>query len=472
MKKIFLFMLMAVMSLTATAQNFKSKAIVVYKTDGTRDTTLLMRKASIASSGFYGKENPVDDDYVKLDFTFAEDNYITCTCTLTRDGKNAPYQSYNIILSTEHINTVPAEYSGTINGEQIYYLDKKQFFKPDYTERRYGAGQTVLRFYPASVKQYFAPEPGRQFYARAYYILDDNSFFSSEIELRAPRTVALVSDYYYSDYTHADADIVYKADFDKIFADHAGQLGTATDYTKQLLRQYLAQALQGVDLKTMAAKTEDCDDGVLYIIDEVPATVIEQALQLISDDSKKSYYLQAMPSNVYNDYTSSAYFGTSQASFQTITADEKWGIPSNQYLAANPTGTVTKPRVAFELPHLMQPGKTYDVTLTLAPNTENDADTTVTCFYVTLANAVDTKRAPSINDGQRFGTDSTISEKPVFVAQPYELKVMTMQFTADNLADKLCLQLDHAVSFVTMRNRSKYSQQFRIVGIEVKPHEE
>ena len=69
MKKICIFMLMAVMSLASTAQNFKSKAIVVYKTDGTRDTTLLDKKAKSVYSGFYGKENPVDDDYVKLDGT-------------------------------------------------------------------------------------------------------------------------------------------------------------------------------------------------------------------------------------------------------------------------------------------------------------------------------------------------------------------------------------------------------------------
>ena len=137
------------------------------------------------------------------------------------------------------------------------------------------------------------------------------------------------------------------------------------------------------------------------------------------------------------------------------------------------SGITTKPSVAFELDHLVQSGKTYDVTLTLAPNTENEADTRITCYYVTIANAESTEGGiPRIDEGQRFGVDSTVSNKPVFIAQPHELKVMKMQFTATNFADKLYMQLDHAKSFISSMSRNKYSQQFLIVGVEVKPHEE
>ena len=54
-------LLLAAGTLSAAAQDLKVKSMVVYKTDGTRDTIMLKP----SDSYFYGKENPEDGDYVR-----------------------------------------------------------------------------------------------------------------------------------------------------------------------------------------------------------------------------------------------------------------------------------------------------------------------------------------------------------------------------------------------------------------------
>lgn len=474
MKKIFLSILTAVVALTATAQDINVKGLIVCKNDGTRDTIILAKKTSSIGSSFYGKENPVDNDYIQLSFTLTDYNEITYSCSLTNVGRNAPFSIYGIMFSSNHIDSIPQNhfYSGEY-GELLYFVDTRQWIRPDY--RQYVRQKYEQKIFASSFKKYFNLPPGQQCYARAYYLLDDKAYFSSEIELRVAKTRSSVCEYYYSDYANFYDAIIVKIDAAKIFSEHADLFGTDTYYKRQLLTQYISRAIREkeyTELQAMATKTEECDDGTLYILDELPADVLAKALQLINDDIASINYLQANKDNVYTEGTNTTSFGTSNCNPKMVTSDEKWGIRDNQYLVTVPTMTTSRPRIAFELNHLVQAGKTYDVTLTFAPNTENETDSLDVYFYVTIANLKDDGTMPQIADGERFGKDTLISKKPVFIAKPMEQKVMTMPYMAKNFTDKLYLQLDHIYSFTSSANRRRYGREFRVVGVEVKPHEE
>lgn len=473
MKKIILSILSVVVALTATAQNFNVNAVVICKTDGTRDTITVARQSSAFNSSFYGKENPVDDDYIQLSFTLSDYYDITCSCSLTPVGQNAPYDSYGIMLSSNHIDSIPKYSYNGYYGQGLYIVDTQQWYR--YSYEQYIGGKYEYVYYASDIEQSFRFVPGQNYYARAYYLLDGKAYYSSEIDLRAAKTLNAVQNYYYSDYANMGNSLVVKIDAEKIFGAHADLFGAVTDYKKMLLAQYISRTLTTKDqseLLTMATKTEECDDGTLYILDDVPASVLDEALQLIDNDLKATRYLQANKDNVYTEGTYTTSFGTSNCNPKMVTADEKWGIRENQYLVTVPTMTTARPRIAFELNHLVQAGKMYDVTLTFAPNTENEEDSLSVYFYVTIANLKDDGTTPQIADGERFGTDTLINKKPVFIAKPMEQKVMTMPYMAKNFTNKLYLQLDHIYLFTSSANRRRYGQEFRVVGVEVKPHEE
>ena len=474
MKKIILSILSAVVALTATAQNFNVNAVVICKTDGTRDTITVAKQSSALNSSFYGKENPVDDDYIQLSFTLSDNYDITCSCSLTPVGKNAPYDSYGIMLSSNHIDSIPKYSYNGYYGQGLYIVDTKQWYR--YSYEQYIGGKYEYVYYASDIEQSFRFVPGQNYYARAYYLLDGKAYYSSEIELRAVKTLNAVRNYYYSDYANMGNSLVVKIDAEKIFGAHADLFGAVTDYKKLLLAQYISRALTTKDqseLLALTTKTEECDDGTLYILDDVPASVLDEALQLIDNDLKKTRYLQANKENLYTGGTSSdAFRTTTDCTFEMVTADEKWGIRDNQYLLVTPIGTYRKPMVAFELTHLVQPGKTYDVTLTFAPNTEDETDSLRTCFDVLIADLADNGTVPLTTKAERFGTDTLVSKKPAFIAMPHELKVMTMQYTAKSFVDKLYLLIENPLSVFNAKIRASFSFGYRIVGVEVKPHEE
>lgn len=467
MKKIYLSILMAVASLSATAQDFNVNAIVIYKSDGTQDTVSLAKRSSFVATDFYGKENPVDNDYIQLAFTLFEDNSIGCRAALTELGVGAPYTAYGVMFSSNHIDGVPQDH--VLN--QLYFVDTKQWYKPDtYT---YYASR--LFFTPQSVMNYFALVPGQTYFARAYYVLDERAYYSSEVEVRAAKTVQAVVNYSYADYYRAADNVAIKIDAESIINDNTDLFGTATDNTKQMVLQYAAKVLgtkSTAELQAMASNTEECEDGTLYIINETPAALVAEVVQAISDDMQKPYYMQASLSSVYEGKSTNTEFGTYNCAPIMIMADAKWDIMDNQYLSVVPNSTISKPRLAFEMNYIVQAGKTYDITLTVAPNTQNEADTTKTYFTVYIASLNDEGAVPKISEAQAFGTDTIISNKPIFIAKAMEQKQMTMQFKARNFTNKLYLQLDHNFSFFSSANRAKYGQDFRVVGIEIKPHEE
>ena len=224
----------------------------------------------------------------------------------------------------------------------------------------------------------------------------------------------------------------------------------------------------------MTSKIETCDDGVLYIVDNIPSSVTDEALDIIKDEIIQPFYVQANPENVYIGATTINEFGTFNCIPTIYQVDKKWGIRDNQYLytSLEGQGITTKPRLALLMNHLMQPGKVYDVTLSFAPNIQNEADSLNTYFYVCIGDQNDDGTMPKLAEAQTFPIDTITGKTGEFIAGPYELTNIMMQYIPTNFTDRHVLQLCHNKSFTSSANRKKYGQQFRVVGIEVKPHDE
>ena len=478
MKKYIVFFLFAVAALSATAQNFNVKAIVVYKTDGTQETVLLTKKASIAYSDFYGKVNPVDDDYIALSFDIAADNHVTYRITLSKEGRNAPYNTFGVLFSSSHIDSIPSDHFLPYSEGRMYYnFDKKMSYNVDMTNYldRYNVECTL---YPQSIEKNLAYSPGQAFYVRAFYVLDGKVYFSSEVEARMPKTVSAMRKTVYADYAAINDSVLLKFDASEIINNNLELFGNVSDYKQQLLLKYVSPLLAALDpvaLTSMASKTEVCDDGMLYMINNVSSMVIDQALNTMNEEVSQPFYVQANLGNVFTDGSATATtFGTLKCVPTIIEADEKWGIRDNQYLftSTDGQGTAAKPQLALAMNHLMHPGKVYDVTLTFAPNTQDETDTLNTYFYVCIADQTDSGTLPTLANSQSYGTDTIVSRRGLFIAKPQELKVMTMEYTPTNFTDMHVLQLCHQFSFLSAASRKKHGQHFRVVGVEVKPHEQ
>lgn len=477
--KIFLLSLLSAVTLTVTAQDLSMKAMVIYKTDGNRDTILWQNAwGDSYETAFYGKENPVDDDYVTLYFSISEDYQITYRSSLTDDGRKNPYSTYGTIISTEHIES----YGNLTTPTDLFFVNQLGGWT-QRSDSRIPIGNDTYNYVinPSNVKKYFNFTPGQTFYVRAAYVLDNKTYYSTEIEARAPKTRSIMHELIYPNYVmypdfySSNGYVLFNSDVASVLSNNTDIFGEVTVSKIKLFTEYIKKVLSKMDLenvKAMATKVEHCDDGPLYLIDVIPSPVIDEALLMLKEELSQPFYVQANLENVYVGKATTTEFGTDKCTPTIVVTDEKWGIRDNQYLTTVPQLTTGQPRLAILIDHLMQLGKKYDVTLIIAPNTQNEADTCNTYFTVYMADKNEDGSMPALTKEIAYGSDTTIGSYPAFIAKPQELTSFTIQYTPTVLTQTHVLQLRHVYTFFSAANRARYGQQFRVVGIEVKPHVE
>ena len=477
--KIFLLSLLSAITLTVTAQDLSMKAMVIYKTDGSRDTILWQNAwGDSYETAFYGKENPVDDDYVTLYFSISEDYQITYRSSLTDDGRKNPYSTYGTIISTEHIES----YGNLTTPTDLFFVNQLWGWTQK-SDSRIPIGNDTYNYVinPSNVKKYFNFTPGQTFYVRAAYVLDGKTYWSTEVEARAPKTRSLMHELIYPNYVmypdfySSNGYVLFNSDVASVLSNYTDIFGEVNESKIRLFTDCIKKDLSKMDfenVKAMATKVEHCDDGLLYLIDDIPSPVIDEALQMLKEEMSQPFYMQVNLQSTYYGSTSVTEFGTDKCIPTIVVADEKWGISDNQYLTTLPTSTTAKPKLAILIDHLLMPNSTYDITLTIAPNTQNEADTCNTYFTVYIADENEDGTMPLLSKSTAYGSDLVISDKPAFIAKPQELTTVTMQYVPKVFTETHVLQLEHRYSFLSVANRARYGQQFRVVGIEVKPHKE
>lgn len=476
MKRSIFTIIALIITLSVISQDLNVKAMLLYKSDGSQDTVIWKNVWSYSDrTVFYGKENPQDDDYINFSFAVSDTYQVTYACSLTPSGQKAPYSSFGMMLSSSHINDIPEM---QINWEKdmyrgLYFVDKGEWLWPTSVFPEEGNIIESCQMDYEYVKEHLALIPGQTYYARAYYILDGNIYYSSEVETLVPKALRTMFDIVYPDYCAINDTIIFSFDAAAIINNNADLFGDNSGYRQRLLKEYVRKVLimKGItNFLSLATKIERCVDGNLYVIDDIPSAIVDDALQFINNELLETYYLQAIPDNVFWGAGTTTEFGTRKCLLTMLCeVDEKWGIRDNQYLCTLLDGTTAKPQIAFMLNHLMRPGETYNVKLTLAPNTFDESDTRNTDFQVYIASLKDDGSIPTIQEAQLFGDDTLTVGVPIFVVKPHELKTITIPYKATSFTDQHFLQLMHVHTFTSSANRAKYGQIFRIVGIEVEP---
>lgn len=479
MKKILFTLLVLATTLPIAAQTLNVKAIIIHKNDGNQDTIIWKNAWGYSyDTDFYGKEYPMDDDYIKLDFTISSDYQLSFHCYLTPDGEKAPCTQYGILFSSNHIDNLPLDSAFLFNYNSNYYTYKNNsFYYIDKKEWEWGvsASSNSDFFYlePTIVYNHLSLKPGQTYYARAYYILDNNTFFSSEIPVRAPKTIKAAKDICYVDYGQISDSVIFNIDATNIILNNLDLFGNNSGYKQKLLKEYVSKVMNKKkwnDIQSMISEVEKCDDGNLFVINEIPSEIIDETIKAINNELHDTYYLQANPYTIYKGSPTPKEFGTWKCQLTMISGvDEKWGIQGNQYLCTLPEGTIGKPYLAFMLNHLMRPEETYNVKITFAPNTYDESDMRNTELRVYLASLKDDGSVPTIEEAKLFVDDTLTVETPMFMIKPHELKTINIRYKATSFTNQHFLQLMHIRSFTSAANRSKYNQIFRIVGIEVEP---
>ncbi len=487
-KNIFSTLLLSLIALVASAQDCKVKTIVVYQQDGKVDTVFWPR---YYTSTFYGKENPQEDDYVQcyLGFEPARDGLLFQPI-LTEMGRRTPYVFTTTLFSSQHIDAAVVENllkQGTLSycrEDRLYFLDTDNWYWANgfiYVAEKSEPVYCIPGCYEGSYSLKLAM--GQTYYARSVCYLDNRLYLSKEQEILTPKTISGLLRNQYPD--HFLLTKTYYADInsDSIVAAHTDLFGAKTAVARQTLAQSLAAVLGQLPeatLKLQVWKEEECDDGTLYLV-TITDTQIQEALSRIEEQVKAPLSIVADSSSVYvydpklssGSTASTHLLGTSKCNLTMWQCEEKWGVPGNQYLVAEPQGKFTKPVLALSLNRLMSPGKEYDVTLIYAPATDealNDSCNTYFTVYLAdgLGEGIEVDRyATSIADYTVFG-----STKAPYEVGPKELKRITMTYAPKRFAYWHVLQLNHTKSFISEKNRSMYCQSFRVVGVEIKVHED
>lgn len=470
MKKYIMALLLAAGTLSAAAQDLRVKSMVVYKTDGTRDTIMLKSSGSY----FYGKENPEDGDYIRgglWSYISSDAEYcsISYQHNLTGIGKSTPYTAYGYMLSSNPITTAPDFSSSTYKGytlTDLYFVDKDTWYEPK--DRSYYS----IYMYNNSFWENLGLTPGVTYYGRAYMMLDDKVYYGTEYSFRAPKHRRIIWNLWYPDYTGINDSVIMATvdeGFDPLYNTVASKK-IAENYIASVLRNLPSEELLG-----MATKTEDCDDGTLYVIEQVSDEIVNQARAMMEQEAMQEFFVEASRDNVITG-NSSTTFGSYKCDPIIIECSDAIGVRDNKcfYTDVTSQSSSATPQLAIDLNHLMLPGQEYEVSFTFVPGMTK-ADTLATYFQVYIAdgqgNGMVEDTFPALGNAYTsvYGNDTIVNKRKCFQASATEPTTITLRYTPTRLTFCHALQLQHVVIFNTSKNRKTYGQRFCISGISVKP---
>lgn len=202
----------------------------------------------------------------------------------------------------------------------------------------------------------------------------------------------------------------------------------------------------------------ECLDGNLYLLDEIP----EDFWRFITAEN-----VELNLEEPYRDKQGSNPVITkniSEESFQYISCDESWGVPDNRYIKAYPSTEAVNPQVGYELGILL-PDTKYEVTIVMAPNTEDVDDQRPNYFRI--------YHTKTLSEENKYGQWDT-KDMTMVKLQDGSTFYTTGQGKCDET--KFNIETDEVVrrhmillqSYVTGNKTSVYDRTLRIASITVK----
>lgn len=406
-------LLVCTVSIQAQRRDFPALQITLQ--DGTKDTLfndllITNRLTKFYIINMYGLNDATCDDYLKMncdiEFSYGKFNFshYMHPYSLTNYAIEAWFNGYGIIVSDKHIddnksikeigtdsqgrncskggclyinNNKELWFSYGINSPQEFFFDSKQ--------DEHGSYNHVL-----SLKY------GTTYYWRSFYILDGKTYLGEEKAVHYPKLMS---------YFLIQNDIWQMTEANVVF-NNEGEIrnkletyyGNNSVYFDNICQKYFKDyrhSMTEAQIAAAAVRTEVCDDGTLYFID-MPDSEVEKIIADIDKDGNTPFYVQG------NNATT-VFLSTTAT--KIVTCDEKWGVRDNQYITSDIlNSTSSKPDIYVKLDHVMLPGKTYNITVTIAPQTDETKEVKPLYMRLDILNKdydddTFTKRASSTTSG-------------------------------------------------------------------------
>ena len=148
----------------------------------------------------------------------------------------------------------------------------------------------------------------------------------------------------------------------------------------------------------------------------------------------------------------------------SVACETSWNIEGNSYVKAIPSSGSVNPVVGYKIPFMLLPNRIYNVSITIAPNTEDLEDVRPNRFYVYLHDDDD-------SEFMRFTNPDLTGEHgegDYFEYGGGKVETFTIQIDTkgENMPVSRVLQLQ---SQITSRLTKTYSRELRIAKISISP---
>lgn len=460
-------------TVSVQAQRRDYPALQITLQDGTKDTLFIGTNGLIS---MYGLNNATCDDYISkrydsLIFSYKNFHFLE-SLRLTRYGGEAEYEGFGRIvadkpiddnMSIKEIGTSPRGEDCSMRG-CLYINDDKELWFPCISVY----GRDDFDFYNSDYENVLTLKYGATYYWRPFYLLDGKTYLGEEETVRCPKLVS---------YVIMEEDIQNTIEQGVVYNNESevrNRLQTYYDsqsvYLDSISQQYFkdyCHSLTEEQIAAIAMRTEVCDDGTLYFIN-IPDSEVEKMIADIDKEGNTPFYVQG------NNETT--VFMRTKAT-KIVTCDEKWGVRDNQYITSDTLATTSvRPDVYVKLDHVMLPGKTYNITVTIAPQTDETKEIKPLYIRLDILNKdyddnTFTNSAANTPGMVRLNVPDATKVIDEIIAEGDKVNTYTVQYTPTQLVYYNAFAISHIKHFVTAANRNKYEQHIRLVGVEVAPAE-
>lgn len=460
-------MLMAIV-VEGMAQQREFPALLINFKDGTSDLV------TYPFSGYkYGVENPQDGDYITCSLERYESSDLWYpgnmlpSYSLTEHGEVARREctKTGLIFSDAPIDTAAIDVT-TLS--EFYCIIGGKSWNYDSAEELCISHQQVL---------------GEVYYCIAYYVLDGNTYYSHPLEKRIPKSLSDELTRHDIKALFLDKENVVSLDSDDVERELVAHYGyVSSKCIDSLLVLKEAEYFETLTRKVAeqsATDIEICDDGKIYYLD-LPVSYVQDIISYVEQKGSESFYVKATKDVAIFSSAGRLEFTTQLATgteLLLVDCAEEWGVKDNQYLYTNiPTASNLSPSLVLNLNHIMVPGKKYNVTFSLAPQTDEESvDTLDLEFYVLMADAdvndaypthVETPKATS-----KYFVKNTADDSFVFVGYADRVTSYTFEYTPEQLVFGHAFKVMNRNKIMSLSNKKKYGHNIRLIGVEVTPVE-
>lgn len=466
-------LLLCTVSIQAQRRDFPALQITLQ--DGTKDTLFIGTNGLIS---MYGLNNATCEDYLvmnsDIEFSYGRFNftYRYRPYRLTSYG-NGLGEGYGIIISDKPIDDnksikigTDAEGNDCTEGGCLYINnDKELWFSYAYNNTFYFDSESDKY---NSYNHVLSLKYGETYYWRPFYLLDGKTYLGEEKAVRCPKLMSYIlmrDDIWQISYGNVvlnNEEYVnnklktYYGNWSEYLGSRIGK--QLENYVKSMTEEQIAAA---------AVRTEVCDDGTLYFID-IPDSEVEKMIADIDKEGNTPFYVQG------NNATT--VFLNTKAT-KIVTCDEKWGVRDNQYITSDTLrATSSKPDIYVKLDHVMLPGKTYNITVAIAPQTDDTKEIKPLYIRLDILNKdyddnTFTNSATSTSGMVRLNVPDATAVTDAIIAEGDKVNTYTVQYTPTQFVYYNAFAISHIKIFASTTNRNKYEQNIRLVGVEVTPAE-